>query len=398
MRLLLIANDFPNPYDPTKAVFNLNLMRALAKHNQVQVISPISWWDEFQSRRRHGNLLAPDRRAILDGVEVFYPRYYYPPRSLRSTYGWWYWQSIRRLVRGVVGQSRPDAILGYWLHPDGQAAVRAAAIAGVPSAVCVGGSDLLQLTKCPSRKRRVVGVLQDASKVITVNRHLQQTMIDFGIDPQKIHIRTSGVDTDQFSIGDRVQARRRLAIPIEGNALLWVGRMVPVKGLDVLISACDRLRLSAQFHLYLVGDGPLRKDLESQVARAGLQKLVSFVGTRPQDQLPDWYRAANVTVLPSRSEGLPNVLRESLACGTPFVASSVGGIPEIAEPPLDRLVAPDNPAALADALAVTLNNHPTQLRTRSPAGSWAESANSLVSALKSLKSTPDRCAIPSVGF
>ena len=66
--------------------------------------------------------------------------------------------------------------------------------------------------------------------------------------------------------------------------------------------------------------------------------------------LPDWYRAADLTVLPSVSEGVPNVLLESIACGTPFVASRVGGIPEIASPGIDRLVAPGDPLELADAI------------------------------------------------
>ena len=71
----------------------------------------------------------------------------------------------------------------------------------------------------------------------------------------------------------------------------------------------------------------------------------------PTEQLPDWYRAANVVVLPSRSEGVPNVLMEAIACGIPFVASEVGGIPEIAHLGTSRLVPSGNPTALASALA-----------------------------------------------
>src|SRR5207247_9071660 len=81
---------------------------------------------------------------------------------------------------------------------------------------------------------------------------------------------------------------------------------------------------------------------------------VSCAGPLPHAELPDWYRAANLTVLPSRSEGMPNVLRESLACGTPFVASRVGGIVEIAEACSGHLVPPDDPGALAEAIGRTL--------------------------------------------
>ena len=75
-----------------------------------------------------------------------------------------------------------------------------------------------------------------------------------------------------------------------------------------------------------------------------------FLGSLPQSQLPHWYRAADVFVLPSRSEGVPNVLLEASACGVPWVASRVGGIPEIAHLAMSRLVAPGEAAALADAM------------------------------------------------
>ena len=389
MRLLVITNDFPNAYDPTKAVFNLNLARALAVHHEVAVVSPISWLDEWKARRRGAGPL-PDRRILVDGIEVHYPRYYYPPRTLRSTYGWWYWRSVRGTVRRIVEERPPDAVLGYWLHPDGRAAVRAARICGVPSAVIVGGSDLLLLPNDRLRRRQVLAVLQDADALIAVNQHLKDVILGYGIPSSKVHSRQQGVDVDQFHPGDRTEARTRLGIPVEGRVLVWVGRMVPVKGLDILLQACARLRDAATpFHLYLVGDGPLRGELEADVAQLGLAGIVTFLGSRSPNQLPDWYRAADLTVLPSRSEGLPNVLRESLACGTPFVASCVGGISEISEPPLDRLVPPNDPPALAAAIAQMLLEPSVRLRTKFHAQSWQESAESMVQILETLKAQFD---------
>ena len=106
--------------------------------------------------------------------------------------------------------------------------------------------------------------------------------------------------------------------------------------------------------LYLVGDGAGRRDLETLTARLGLEGVVRFVGKVDQTALPDWYRAADLTVLASRSEGVPNVLRESLACGTPFVATRVGGVSEIAAGTTCRLVPAEDPAALSEAIAASL--------------------------------------------
>jgi teichuronic acid biosynthesis glycosyltransferase TuaC len=82
--------------------------------------------------------------------------------------------------------------------------------------------------------------------------------------------------------------------------------------------------------------------------------MVTLAGRRPHAELPDWYRASDLAVLPSYSEGLPNVLREAVACGRPFVATRVGGIPEIADPSYSRLVSPGSPPELADAIRAML--------------------------------------------
>ena len=137
--------------------------------------------------------------------------------------------------------------------------------------------------------------------------------------------------------------------------------------------------MALEYHLYLVGDGPLRRDLVAQAESHGLSKHVTFVGPKLHNELPDWYRAADLTVLPSRSEGLPNVLRESLACGTPFVASNVGGISEIGDPSCCLLVRPEDPTSLADAIAKAIARWGGQGVAIAPGfQSWEESANALV--------------------
>src|SRR5207249_7793994 len=135
------------------------------------------------------------------------------------------------------------------------------------------------------------------------------------------------------------------------------------------------------FRLCLVGEGPLRRSLESESSNRDLSDVVSFVGPRPQAQLPDWYRAADVTVLPSRSEGIPNVLRESLACGTPFVATRVGGIPEIANGHAAQLVPPGNSSALAEAIDEMITRGAP---TDSHLPTWKQAARSLMKIVEPL--------------
>jgi teichuronic acid biosynthesis glycosyltransferase TuaC len=385
MRLLFLTNVFPNPFEPTKGVFNLGLARALARGHEVRVLSPVSWLDEWRAKRKGKPTPSPSRCATLDGLEVHYPRYYYPPKILRPWYGWFLWRSVHGTVRRLLEARAPDAVLGYWAHPDGEVAVRVARSVGVPAVVMVGGSDVLLLTQQPGRRRCILDVLQAADAVVPVSQDIKEKLVGFGIAPAKIHVVSSGVDVERFYPGDRAEARRRLGLPDNRPVLVWVGRMVPVKALNVLLDACTRLRdRGLAFSLYLVGDGPLRRELESRSRSLGLSGAVVFPGVVAHDRLPDWYRAADFTLLPSLSEGVPNVLRESLACGTPFVASRVGGIPELAEGPANRLVPPGDPAILAEVLARVL----TEPRPLEPVGSrsagWDESAEGLLRVLRPL--------------
>jgi len=382
MRILFISNDFPNPLNPTKAVFNLQLVRALSRQHQIQVICPISWIDQYRARKAGGPFIPPDRQALVDGIEVYYPRYVYPPKILRSTYGWFYWRSIRHTVESLMHNQLPDLVLAYWAHPDGAGAIRAAKLAGAPSAVIVGGSDVQVITNRPLRERRVIDVLRRVDAVITVNYDLKFKVQGMGTHPDKIHPWSQGVDPTIFFPGDRAAARQKLGIPTGRSMLLWVGRMERVKGLGVLMEACSLLRSRGHnFRLDLVGDGPLRREVEADCARRGLTDIVHFAGPRKPEHLGDWYRAADLCVMSSWSEGLPNVLRESLACGTPFVSSKVGGIAEIVGNH-NRLFPAGNAAAMADALADMLAN-PRRL-TDPPPPTWDQSAAALIEILQPL--------------
>jgi glycosyltransferase involved in cell wall biosynthesis len=240
-----------------------------------------------------------------------------------------------------------------------------------------GGSDLLVLADDPGRRACIADVLRRAGAVVCVSEHLARAAAEVAGDGIPVHVVRRGVDRDRFQPGDRGEARARLGWDPSRAALVWVGRMVPVKGLDVLIDACVALdRRGLDVSLHLAGDGPLAAALRRQVEQAGIARKVDFAGTVPHGHLADWYRAADVTVLPSLSEGVPNVLLESIACGTPFVASDVGGIREIADDRADRLVTAGDSGALADGVAELLRQPRGRARGFVP-GSWAESAGAL---------------------
>ena len=378
MRVLFLSTIYPNPAEPDKGTFNRNLVCGLARNHEVVVLAPVPWttplWQWSSAKGVQQGRCDTDQH----GIAVYYPRYYYPPRILLSRHRF-YWWSVRRVLGRLVREFRPDVILSYWVHPDGAVALRAARNAGAPVGVIVGGSDVLLLPQSPRLRRQVATVLDAADVVACVSEDLRQHVVELGAPVGRAHVWRQGVDTTLFHPANQAHARQQLGVSLDRPTLLWVGRMVPVKGLDILLEACCRLRdQGVPFDLLLAGDGPLRPSLESRVRTTRLANHVRFLGTCSQDHLPELYQAADVTVLPSLSEGLPNVLRESVSCGTPFVASDVGGVAEIAERPHDRLVPPGDPDCLASALADALSERRTRPPRTNLSRSWTEAANHLI--------------------
>jgi colanic acid/amylovoran biosynthesis glycosyltransferase len=169
-------------------------------------------------------------------------------------------------------------------------------------------------------------------------------------DRGKVMVIHHGTDMARFSFRPRPD-------PTSPSRILAVGRMVPKKGFAVLLRAVAWLRERREVRCTVVGDGPLRADLERQARRLGIGELVSFPGWVAYEVMPSAYHAADVLAVPSVRardgdvDGLPNVVVEALACGTPVVASDIGGLPEAIRPDKTGLLcAPGDADGLADAL------------------------------------------------
>jgi glycosyltransferase involved in cell wall biosynthesis len=359
MRILAITNLYPNPLQPHRGTFNRQQFRALARRHKMEVISPIAWTDEWSARRRGAAPLPADRRVFRDGLSVYHPRYFYTPGVLRNWYGHFMRCSVERTFRRALDEFRPDVVLAAWAYPDGWSAVELGRRARLPVVVKVHGSDILTLAQTPGRYGRTVEAMRRADAVIAVSQDLADKVVEMGADRGNVSVIYDGIEPGLFCPGPRADARARLGIGGNDPMILFVGNLVPVKGVGVLVEACAKLaREGRRLGCFLIGQGPLRPAFEAQIARAGLGGVVTLVGPVEHARLPDWFRAADVFVLPSYSEGVPCVLLEAAGCRTPYVASRVGGIPEIAQLNEGRQVPPGDALALAGAIGETLVNPP----------------------------------------
>lgn len=179
------------------------------------------------------------------------------------------------------------------------------------------------------------------------------------VDPERVELIAPGVDARIFHPGDRAQAQSKLGLAGRRVAL-FVGRVQPLKGLDLAVQAIDALA-DPTLTLVVVG-GPSGPDgavelarIHDLVTRLGLDDQVRFVTPQRHESLADFYRAAEVCLVPSRTESFGLVALEAAACGTPVVAADVGGLRTIVDRGETGLLVPDrDPQAYADALAVAL--------------------------------------------
>ena len=184
----------------------------------------------------------------------------------------------------------------------------------------------------PLRPRVEAEVVRCADLVVASTHEEQDQLVrHYGADPARIEIITPGVDHQVFFPGDRAAARRHVALVTDRPIVLFVGRLQPLKGVDLAVRALAELG-ERRATLVIVG-GPSGPDgvaevaaLHALVAELGVEHRVQFVAPRPHDQLADYYRAADVVVVPSHTESFGLVALEAAACGTPVVAANVGGL------------------------------------------------------------------------
>ena len=216
-----------------------------------------------------------------------------------------------------------------------------------PVVVTLHGSDMMQATRLPFVGQITQAVLLQCDRVIAVSHFLADRARALGIPGEKIKVLSDGVDTDTF-------------LPLPGTReplLLFVGALTETKGIKYLIQALPSiLRRLPEYHLALIGEGPQKEELARLADALGMTEHVQFVGTQSPTQVRDWMQRAQLLVLPSLEEGLGVVLLEALACGTPCVATAVGGIPEVILPEVGQLVPPASVPAMAEAITALLTD------------------------------------------
>ncbi|TWU12639.1 GDP-mannose-dependent alpha-(1-6)-phosphatidylinositol monomannoside mannosyltransferase [Symmachiella macrocystis] len=235
-------------------------------------------------------------------------------------------------IEKVLRDEKIDLVYSPFAWPKRTAGIGAAHRVGVPVVVSLRGADAFSISDLDygvGFDQSVIALtLCRADHVVGVSSALADQAMALGAPAERVSVVLKGVDVDHFSVGNRTESRVKLGLP-DVPTILFVGNIVPVKGIDTLLGAYDCLvRECPQAQLVMCGDGSeLEKVKEYQREHSETRRVI-LPGRVSRELIPDYFRAANVFVLPSLSEGSGNVLLEAAACGCPTIGSSVGGIPD----------------------------------------------------------------------
>ncbi len=380
MRVLTFGTLYPDATRPQNGIFVEHRLRHLVAQGGIEarVVAPVPWfplanpafgeWSVFSRVPNHENRF---------GIAIEHPRFVAIPKiGMSLAPGLLALGARATLARAIADGFDFDVIDAQYFYPDGVAAIMLGRHFRRPVTITARGSDLNVIAQYRVPRRMIIAAARGAAGLITVCSALKTMLVEMGIPASSVEVLRNGVDLGLFQPpADREGLRCRLGVA--GTILISVGNLVPLKGHDLVIRAMRNL---PDLHLVIAGTGPVESALRQLAEREGVAHRTRFLGRVDQAALGDWYGAADALVLASRSEGLANVLLEAMACGTPVVATRVGGTPEIvAAPAAGELIVARTPEGIADSIRRLISRGIDRVQTRRYAEgfSWDPTARGL---------------------
>lgn len=382
IRLLTFSTLYPNSVNPNHGIFVETRLRELLLTGEVEsrVISPVPWF--FSKNPKFGNyaLMAQiSQRENYNGIDVQHPRYILPPKVGMNVAPLLMALSAVKAIRRLLDEGYDfDLIDAHYYYPDGVAAALLAKWFNKPFVVTARGTDINLISQYAIPRKMICWTASHAKASITVSRALNEKLREIGADQSKLMVLRNGVDTARFHPIPQEKARAELGWP-DQPTLISVGNLVENKGHHIAIELIAQM---PSFRLAIIGGGPEREALMQLARCLGVTQRVEFIGRVAQERLPYYYSAANVLILASSREGWPNVLLEAMACGTPVLATNVGGIPEvITDPTVGRMTANRSVCGFLPLLQELSENYPERAAVRNYAEmfSWKSTTDAQLS-------------------
>lgn len=365
VKILTFTSLFPNAIQQRHGIFVENRLRHLLESGQVEsrVVAPVPWFP-FRSPRfgAYSQFARVERMETRNGLEIVHPRYLVIPRVGMSLTPWMMARAALPVIKQIIREGYDfDLIDAHYFYPDGVAAAWLAKQLDKPLVITARGTDLNLIPQYRLPRRMIQWAAGRASGMITVCQALKDVLVELGVEAERVTVLRNGVDLAMFHPAAQRQALRE-KLGLTRETLLSVGHLVERKGHDLVIRALTDL---PGMELLIAGDGEEEARLKRLAADIGVAERVRFLGAVSHERLREYYGAVDVLVLASSREGWANVLLESMACGTPVVATRVWGTPEVvATPDAGVLTERRDPAAIAEAVNRLLQAYPDRAAVR----------------------------------
>jgi glycosyltransferase involved in cell wall biosynthesis len=382
-RVVMVASSFPRFRGDTVGTFMEPIARGLAaRGHEIHIVLP---WHPRWTRplRDDGVTFHLFRYAPLARLNVFgYAGALEADERLRgaaiaatplaAAAGWHAARSVARAIDATI-------VHGHWVVPGG--VIAAAAAGSRPLVISLHGSDVFVAERHAAVGRAARWALGSAAYVTACSEDLRQRALRLGADARRSRTIPYGVDCTRFKPDPaaRVDLRTRWGLAADAEVVLAAGRFVRKKGFEYLIDAVARLAPARpRLRLVLAGAGDLRAELEGRIAARGIADRTVLPGVLLQDEVAAALAAADVGVVPSvrdpsgNVDGLPNVVLETLASGTPLVASPAGGIGAVVKDGTTGLLAPEaDVPAIAAGIERLLDDRSLAVRIGQAGRAWA---------------------------
>ena len=365
LRVLTFTTLYPNQEMQHHGIFVEQRLRKLLAHGDVisRVVAPVPWVPFNNSiLGKYATFAAIPKSETLREIKVVHPRYLLMPKIGMSTAPILMALGVYRMLKKYsLDSTGYDIIDAHYFYPDGVAATILGAWLSKPVIITARGTDVNWIPKYYVPRKWILWAAKRCAKIITVSDALRDQLKAIGVDPSGIQTLRNGVDLELFRpLVNREDIRRELNI--SGKTLLSVGHLIERKGHHLVIEALSKL---PDVNLIIIGDGPMRNMLIEIAHKHGVEDRVKFEGTLSHEQLTRYYNASDALILASSREGMANVLLESIACGTPVVATPYWGNPEVIADRRAGVLTEDRTAdAIVAAMLRLIQNCPAREEVR----------------------------------
>lgn len=373
MRILTISSLYPNNEDPKHGIFVENRLRNLVTDFpdiEASVIAPVPWFpiksERFSEYSKFVDVAEQEHRFDLN---IQHPRYIVVPKvGMLLTPYLMAFSLYFAIKKNIKEFGKPDLIDSHYFFPDGVAVGIVSKLLGIPFTCTSRGTDINLIADMPRPRKKIQKVIARAAKCMAVCQALTDKLAELGAK-EPVTLR-NGVDLlffHQVSEAKRNALKNELVFKNKSSQinkykiLLSVGWLVERKGHHLIIEAMEQL---PEYLLLIAGNGPDEKSLKQLVNKHNLDERVVFLGSLSQTELKHYYQLADALILASSREGWANVLLESMACGTPVVATRIWGTPEVVQSDVAGLLCDRSPESIAQTIGKLFADYPDRDGTR----------------------------------